>query len=122
MSTKTVKGGVARRVVLAVTVLDRRYRVSSGAARRVPSRAAVIPSAIGKDNPPVIMQGSVEVQLLGFNDFHGNLQPPSGSSGSAWALSTPAGRSTSQTHVKKLEMANANSIAYAAVGHEPRPG
>jgi len=34
--------------------------------------------------------GTVDVQLLAFNDFHGNLEPPAGSSGRiVTALATP---------------------------------
>ena len=39
--------------------------------------AAVTQAAKPEGKPP----GSVDVQLLAINDFHGNLQPPSGSSG-----------------------------------------
>ena len=36
----------------------------------------------GDPLPPIIQDGSsVEVQILALNDFHGNLQPPAGSSG-----------------------------------------
>jgi len=75
---------------------------------------AVIPSAIGKDKPPVIMQGSqVEVQILALNDFHGNLLPPSGSSGRVGTVDA-GGAEYLATHVKNLEMTNANSIVVSA--------
>ena len=58
VSTKTVKGGVARRVVLAVTVL------AIGIAAALPTASA------GADPPGQL----VEVQLLAFNDYHGHLE------------------------------------------------
>ena len=39
-------------------------------------------AAGGGPQPPIIQdKSSVEVQILALNDFHGNLQPPAGSSG-----------------------------------------
>ena len=39
-------------------------------------------AAGGDPEPPIIQdKSSVEVQILALNDFHGNLQPPAGSSG-----------------------------------------
>jgi len=58
VSAKTVKRGVARRVVLAVTVL------AIGIAAALPTASA------GADPPGQLVQ----VQLLGFNDYHGYLQ------------------------------------------------
>ena len=76
---------------------------------------AVIPSAIGKDKPPVIMQGSqVEVQILALNDFHGNLLPPTRIESAASAPSTPAGPSTSRRTSRTCETTNANTIVVSA--------
>jgi 5'-nucleotidase len=76
--------------------------------------AALIPSAIGKTKPPVILHGSqVEVQILALNDFHGNLLPPAGSSGLVSGV--PAGGAEYlATHVQNLEQTNANSIVVSA--------
>ena len=74
----------------------------------------VVPSAIGQDKPPFIMQGSqVEVQILALNDFHGNLLPPSGSSGRVGTVEA-GGAAFLATHVRELEQANANSIVVSA--------
>nr|WP_237528116.1 MULTISPECIES: bifunctional metallophosphatase/5'-nucleotidase [unclassified Streptomyces] len=47
--------------------------------------AASLPASAGQDHPGGGSKGkhsrTVDVQLLSFNDFHGNLQPPAGSSG-----------------------------------------
>jgi 5'-nucleotidase len=75
---------------------------------------ALVPSAIGKDKPPVIMQGSqVEVQILALNDFHGNLAPPSGSSGRV-GTTDAGGAAFLAKHVQDLEQTNANSIVVSA--------
>jgi 5'-nucleotidase len=73
-----------------------------------------VPSAIGNDKPPVIMQGSqVEVQILALNDFHGNLMPPAGSSGRVGTVDA-GGAAFLATHVKNLEQTNGNSIVVSA--------
>ena len=57
--------------------------------------------------------GTVSVQLLAINDFHGNLEPPSGDSG--LINSTPAGGAEYlATHLKKAAADNPNSIVVAA--------
>ncbi len=57
--------------------------------------------------------GSVNVQLLGINDFHGNLLPPSGSSGLVGT--TPAGGvEYLATHIKNLEATNPNTVVVSA--------
>jgi len=73
---------------------------------------------------------TVDVQVLAFNDFHGNLQPPSGSSGSiitpgpnGTTVSVPAGGvEYLATHLKNARMGHPNSITVAAgdlVGASP---
>jgi 5'-nucleotidase len=74
----------------------------------------VAPSAVGATDPPVIMDKSVvEVQLLALNDFHGNLQPPVGSSGRVGTVNA-GGAEYLATHVKTLEQTNANTIVVSA--------
>ncbi len=64
--------------------------------------------------PPVLKDGPVvEVQILGLNDFHGNLQPPSGSSGRVGSVNA-GGAEYLATHIAELEKANANSIVVSA--------
>ena len=68
----------------------------------------------GRDKPPVIKdQASVEVQILALNDFHGNLLPPSGSSGRVGTVNA-GGAEYLSTHVQNLEATNANSIVVSA--------
>jgi len=56
---------------------------------------------------------SVEVQLLAFNDFHGNLEPPSGSNGRIGQ--TPAGGvEFLATHIANLRATNPNTVVVSA--------
>ncbi len=64
--------------------------------------------------PPVIKDESeVEVQLLALNDFHGNLLPPSGSSGRVGTINA-GGAEYLATHVQNLEADNANTLVVSA--------
>jgi 5'-nucleotidase len=73
---------------------------------------------------------TVDVQVLAFNDFHGNLQPPSGSSGNITTLdaggnrvSVPAGGvAYLATHLANARAGHPNSVTVAAgdlVGASP---
>ena len=59
---------------------------------------------------------TIDVQLLAINDFHGNLQPPAGSSG---RITTPTGPVDAggveylATHLKQLEQTNPNTVMVA---------
>jgi 5'-nucleotidase len=61
----------------------------------------------------------VEVQLLGLNDFHGNLEPPTGSSGRI--LPAPGGTNVDAggaaflaTHIRQMRATNPNSLVVSA--------
>ena len=60
---------------------------------------------------------TVEVQILAVNDFHGNLDPPAGSSG---RITTPTGPVDAggveylATHLKQLEATNPNTVIVSA--------
>ncbi len=71
----------------------------------------------------------MDIQLLSFNDFHGNLEPPSGSSGKvvtghALDASTPAkavdvttlvgGVEYLSTHLKEARQGHPNTLTVAA--------
>ncbi|MCC7380372.1 MAG: bifunctional metallophosphatase/5'-nucleotidase [Deltaproteobacteria bacterium] len=65
--------------------------------------------------------GVVEVQILATNDFHGNLKPPSGSSGRIITGPDPAvnrvdagGAEFLATHIKTRTASNANTVVVAA--------
>jgi 5'-nucleotidase len=91
------------------------------------ARRAVIPAAIAlllvastaalAAKPPDVPKGTVDVQLLSINDFHGNLEPPAGSSG---RISTPGGNVDAggveylATHVRALEATNPNTVVVSA--------
>jgi len=57
--------------------------------------------------------GIVSVQLLAINDFHGNLVPPSGSSGRIGTINA-GGIEYLATHIKQLEAGNKNTIVLSA--------
>jgi 5'-nucleotidase len=74
--------------------------------------AIAVPSAAAKPR-------DVNVQLLGINDFHGNLEPPSGSGGlilpAPGGTSVPAGgASFLASHVRQLRATNPNSLVVSA--------
>jgi 5'-nucleotidase len=66
---------------------------------------------------PPKTEKTIDVQLLAINDFHGNLQPPAGSSG---RITTPSGPVDAggveylSTHVKQLEQSNRRTVVVAA--------
>ena len=76
--------------------------------------ALLIPAgALAKNPNPPKPPVPVNVQLLGINDFHGNLLPPSGSSGLVGT--TPAGGvEYLATHIKTLEATNPNTLVLSA--------
>ncbi len=70
--------------------------------------------ATSKNPPPIIKDGSVvEVQLLGLNDFHGNLLPPAGSSGRVGTVNA-GGAEYLATHVRALSETNRNTFVVSA--------
>jgi 5'-nucleotidase len=63
----------------------------------------------------------VEVQVLGINDFHGNLEPPTGSSGRIEAIDA-GGAAYLATHIADMEATNPNTVVVSAgdlVGASP---
>ncbi len=73
-------------------------------------------TASGEGSKPPIIQdrSAVEVQILALNDFHGNLAPPSGSSGRVGPTTLAGGAEYLATHVKTLEATNRNTIVVSA--------
>jgi 5'-nucleotidase len=57
--------------------------------------------------------GTVEVQILALNDFHGNLQPPAGSAGRIGAVNA-GGVEYLATHVDALRATNPNTVFVSA--------
>lgn len=75
------------------------------------SAALLLPWSLQGGQRPV--RGSVTVQLLAFNDFHGHLEPPSASNGHINAI--PAGGAEYlATHLKNAIAENPNSIVVSA--------
>jgi 5'-nucleotidase len=57
--------------------------------------------------------GTVDVQILALNDFHGNLMPPAGSSGRVGSIDA-GGVEYLATHVKNLRALNPNTVVVSA--------
>ena len=57
--------------------------------------------------------GTVNVQILAVNDFHGNLEPPSGSSGRIGAVNA-GGVEYLATHISQLRATNPNTVVVSA--------
>jgi 5'-nucleotidase len=57
--------------------------------------------------------GSVNVQILAVNDFHGNLEPPAGSSGRIGTINA-GGAEYLATHIDSLRATNPNTIVVSA--------
>lgn len=57
--------------------------------------------------------GTVDVQILAVNDFHGNLEPPLGSSGRIGAINA-GGAEYLATHVSQLRATNPNTVVVSA--------
>ncbi|HSW42483.1 MAG TPA: bifunctional metallophosphatase/5'-nucleotidase [Patescibacteria group bacterium] len=58
-------------------------------------------------------KGTVDVQVLAINDFHGNLEPPAGSSGRIGSINA-GGVEYLATHIRALEATNPNTVVVSA--------
>lgn len=67
----------------------------------------------GRPGPTVPPSSTVDVQLLALNDFHGNLEPPAGSSGRV-GTTDAGGAEYLATHVRTLEATNPNTFVVSA--------
>jgi 5'-nucleotidase len=75
------------------------------------------PSSEAKPKPGVAEKAqTTEIQILGLNDFHGALQPPSGSAGRLGPSGTPefGGVEYLATHVRDLRATNPNTLFVSA--------
>jgi 5'-nucleotidase len=86
--------------------------------RRISAAAAAIVAALGAaallgGSAGAQSQAVVQVQLLAINDFHGNLEPPAGSSGRINGVDT-AGAAYVATHLKRLAATNPNTIVLSS--------
>jgi 5'-nucleotidase len=94
---------------------------SPRALRRAVAVTAVALAAVAVTATPASAQRSeptTDVRLITFNDFHGNLEPPAGSSG---RVTLPGGQTVDAggaaylaTHVKQLESQVRNSLVLSA--------
>jgi 5'-nucleotidase len=75
------------------------------------SLASARPAALAKAAPSKVP--TTKIQLLAINDFHGNLEPPSGSSGRIGTINA-GGVEYLATHLKQLEATNPNTLVVSA--------
>jgi 5'-nucleotidase len=69
----------------------------------------LVPLSVVGAAPP----GTVDVQILALNDFHGNLMPPSGSAGRVGTIEA-GGVEYLATHIRQLEAQNPNTVVVSA--------
>jgi 5'-nucleotidase len=87
-----------------------------GIAVAVAIAALLVPAAgTQAARPPGTPPGDVDVQLLAINDFHGNLKPPTGSSGFV-GTTLAGGVEYLATHIKALEATNPDRTLEVAAG------
>src|SRR6478752_6621670 len=99
--------------------MPRKRRRMQGVAAFVAILALLVPAGAAQaakpPKPPTPPARSVDVQLLAINDFHGNLRPPTGSSG--FVGSTLAGGvEYLATQIKTLEATNPDGTLEIAAG------
>ena len=87
-------------------------RLAFAAACAVALIVAVAGGAVSADAEAQQLD-TVDVQLLGFNDYHGNLEPPSGSSGRIGSTDA-GGMEYLHTHLQQLKATNANTAIVGA--------
>jgi 5'-nucleotidase len=75
--------------------------------------ASPLASAGGGHGPKHPKPKTVDVQILAFNDFHGNLEPPSGSSGRIGTVDA-GGVEYFATHLKAMKATNRNTAIVSA--------
>ncbi len=92
--------------------LSTRLVVLAAAALAATALTSAPASASGRPDP------TTDVRIIGFNDFHGNLEPPSGSSGrvvlSNGTTVDAGGAAYLATHVKQLRSQVRNSLVVSA--------
>jgi 5'-nucleotidase len=84
---------------------------------RLISIAVVVSFLVAPAGVSAAPAGSVSIQLLAINDFHGNIQPPSGSSGRILTANgnvDAGGVEYLATHLKQLEATNPNTLVVGA--------
>jgi 5'-nucleotidase len=87
-----------------------KHRIGAAAAALL---AALLAAAAFGGSAGARTDAVVHVQILSFNDFHGNLEPPTGSSGRV-GTTDAGGVSYLATHLKSLAAQNPNSIVVSA--------
>jgi 5'-nucleotidase len=90
-----------------------RSRILFATMLAVATTAAALLALAGSQRATAVPRASVNVQLLAINDFHGNLEPPAGSSGRVGNVDA-GGSEYLATHLKADVAQNRNSMIVAA--------
>ncbi len=93
--------------------MSRRRGLHIAVAGTILVTIAAAASSNAAAKPPEDKDKTVEVQLVALNDFHGNLLPPSGSSGRVGTVDA-GGAEYLATHVAQLRAQNPNTVVVAA--------
>ena len=97
--TKGIRTAVAACVALVLPLV-------AASAMAAPGKKGPAPQAVAKAK-------TTSVQLLAINDFHGNLEPPSGSSGRIGTVDA-GGVEFLATHIDQLRATNPNTLVVSA--------
>src|SRR5215207_579950 len=93
----------------------KRFHLAAAAASAL-LLAALAPAAASAGDPDPIADEqaqTTQIQILGLNDFHGNLEPPAGSGGRIGATNA-GGVEYLATHVRELRATNPNTLFVSA--------
>jgi 5'-nucleotidase len=110
------------RIAIDYTRLVKRPLLAFAALAPLAAACAPSPAATAPSSPLAPASGPVVVQVLAFNDFHGNLEPPSGTNGAIVTASGDGGVTTETTggaaylaaHVKRLRAENPRTVVVSA--------
>jgi 5'-nucleotidase len=91
---------------------SRTLGVGLAAAILAGSAALSVQASVAAPSPSSKKQ-TVDVQLLAVNDFHGNLEPPAGSSGRIGSINA-GGAEYLATHIANLRATNPNTVVVSA--------
>ena len=104
----------------------RRTILALGALAAALALVPVAGAKVDNGEPAPERPATVEVQVLGLNDFHGNLEPPTGSGGRIGALTSGAcvaptcflagGVEYLATHVRNLRATNPGNTVFVSAG------
>ena len=88
-------------------------RIALAAAVVATAAVAAVAGGVFSADAEAQQLATVDIQLLGFNDYHGNLEPPAGSSGRIGSTDA-GGVEYFHTHLQQLKATNPNTAVVGA--------